>query len=978
MIRILACCVSAALLLAGCSGDIAGGGPDEDAALDAGPDAGSDAGIDAGSDRGPDGGPPADGADPGAVDGDDQPPPECARDADCTDPQRPVCWAGVCIPSPVDNPDLEALATNTWTRIEDIDTGGRHAPILVYAPRLARFVLAGGAPGGHYGDAVPHYNTEMFDLGTFRWTNAYPDDAPAGYAPESGPTGAPPHEERYSFVDPNGVSRIPMFANAYGADGRTYHQWTHALDEGKLFAFLWNKTVSYDPSARSWTVLDTPTTPTDNPDSMPAGSRMMLWGSMGYDPLHRELVLLGGTAPAARGASGTWLFSLDEGQWRRLETSSETIAALSAQASTVREQAHALLSAGRNRFFVTEAAGADPASMAAALDAAIGELDEALSAAGLAGYEGEQCQRAAGHAAAARQSLAGVSLAGAVTAETLHGLQEVHEALMWAAYALEVEPPPRALSQMAYHPPSGKLVLFGGDGLDRHHADTWLYDCEHRTWQQMFPDLSPAPRAGHALVALPASGRILLAGGFGLGDGHSYLYGDVYRSIPFEMWSYDPAANRWDLLELGGTADDNRPGGDRRGPWPAASNPDDVVLLVPSGTAGRTTWICKVDPARVDAAGTAARGVGPETLAFRGDEDAPHPGARSYDPAFYHRGVSPDPDGTAAMWAAVPANVWSAISPPRQVDTCGWGTSTFDPDRRQVLYWGGGHSEYKGTNVFHYSLATNLWSTGCRPDWVLEWSGGFLCPALLSFQGRPHVPVHAYQAYAYDPPAGKMLAIRETTWLYDVAARRWEFPPVDPPFRADVMHVALETTPDGVVAWADTGNQDDARLFRWDHQASGWQELAKTGPSLPRPWCDGSGMAYDETRNALWLSAGRSLYRYDIDTGALSAVPGGVPAVLGDHALWREQVHLPEADLILLMRRFDGPAGGKVNVAYDPAAARWYAVDLPFSDGAEHEFSWSAALLRDPATGLVLLHNPVTFWVLRFDRATAAMTDITP
>ena len=62
----------------------------------------------------------------------------------------------------------------------------------------------------------------------------------------------------------------------------------------------------------------------------------------------------------------------------------------------------------------------------------------------------------------------------------------------------------------------GKIVLFGGDQLDRVLADTWLYDCATRTWEQRFPKECPLPRAGHILAWLPRAKKIVLAGGYAM------------------------------------------------------------------------------------------------------------------------------------------------------------------------------------------------------------------------------------------------------------------------------------------------------------------------------------------------------------------------------------------------------------------------------------------------------------------------------
>jgi hypothetical protein len=269
----------------------------------------------------------------------------------------------------------------------------------------------------------------------------------------------------------------------------------------------------------------------------------------------------------------------------------------------------------------------------------------------------------------------------------------------------------------------------------------------------------------------------------------------------------------------------------------------------------------------------------------------------------------------------------------------------------------------------------------------LEWSGGFLCPALLSFHNRPHIPVHAYQTYAYDPPSGLMVAVRGTTFLYDVARREWQFPPVNTPFLADVMRVSLETTPMGVVAWAqkEQGRDNNGRLWIFDGKTRAWKLLPQTGPGIQGPWCDGSGLCYDAKRNCLWLAPKRELFRYDFADGTMVKVETKPPKALGQFALWREQVHVPEADLILLMRLWPGPDGQPRQAAYDPVANKWYWLTLPFvtADGRPHAFgkkdtpfSWNSARCHDRRFGVVLLHNPVSVWALRFHRETARMSEV--
>lgn len=890
---------------------------------------------------------------------------------------------------------LADAPANRWVRLAAAETGGRRSPMLFYAHKQKRFVVAAGVPV-----SKPHYVVEELDPATGRWANAYPPGAPAGYAPASGPTDAPPHpptgwpRKGRALVDKQGVNRLGYFGDAYAADSRGHFQYAYVPPLGKLLAYLWNRTLLYDPVARTWTDLAASPSPADHDGVLPGGHTEMIWGSLCYDPVNHEVVSLGGTSATPGGSPGTWVYSIAENRWRRLPLGSKGLNELRARLAAARTQAWDTISACRNRLHVTETKEEHAAKLSERLGVlreAVGKLAGDLADRRPTGDEGEGLTRALAHAraAAAAAGKLAETIDQPVTAETVAAAQAVFDRLELAARALAVAPPARALSRMACDASARKIVLFGGDGLDRHYADTWVYDCPTRTWRQRWPRRSPSPRAGNALVYLPKARKILLLGGYGLGSGHSYMYGDVYRPIPFEMWTYDTARNEWSLLQRlplpkARQPAPHTPRGDYRGPWPAVARDDDSVVLLETGTKQQAVWVCKVDAARTDANGTAEFGAPAETTAFRGDEDTPRPGWRSYDPAFYDRGDRPDLDAVRRTFADLPANTWQLIQPTKGIDQCGWGTTAYDADRRQLLYWGGGHSEYKGTNVFHYSLRANRWSSSCRPDWVLEWSGGFLCPALVSFRGRPHVPVHAYQGYAYDPTSGFMVVVRGGTFLYRVADRRWEARPVATPFDGDVFRVSLETTPGGVICWAAPQRNKPGELYRFDAAGRAWRKLPRKGPAFAQPWCDGSGMCYDARRDCLWIAPRKEIFRYDLRGGQVTRLAASIPQTLGKFALYREQVHVPPADLILLMRLFRGPGGRFGNVAYDPAGGKWHFLELPFVSGGKphtfrrptRPFSWSSSLHYDAQLGVVLLHEHGRLWALRLDRETARMTEI--
>jgi galactose oxidase-like protein len=884
---------------------------------------------------------------------------------------------------------LDDAPANTWVQIHRSEKSGqRSSPIFFYEPAMKKFVLSGGVARG-----ARHYDNEEFDLKTLKWTNAYPKGAPAEYAPESGPSKAPFFSRRNEkklrawTKDAAGYLRIPWWGS-YGNSSMAYWQWTYDTDAKKLVAYIQNKTVIYDPATRLWSMTGV------KPFSK---GTQMHWGSLCYDPINQEIVSVGGTSDEKGGTPGTWTYWPTEKKWEKLSFKRNGDG-IRTEVQKTKRLVWALMSACRNRLHSTETpkeAKLDLAKLAEQARKSVAPLEpfadvrEVFKKAGF----GPLLTPVSGHIGDAAKGLTSLAttLKEPVTAKTIVAAQSVYDTLERLERSIDVEPAGRALSQMVYDPVNEKIVLFGGDGLDRHYGDTWVYDCRARTWEQRFPKVNPSPRAGHAMLWLPKAKKILLVGGYALGDGHSYMYGDAYWARPFEMWTYDVAKNEWACLKhiplppyKRGYGPDwkqkrkGMPRGGVRGTWPMAVNEDDTVLFFTNyGRAGSATWTCKVDATKADAKLTKKHGVPPETVAFRGDENQPGKNRRSYDPAFYDRHANTNTAKTEAWYKKLPANQWTLLSAPKQVDKCGWGTTAYDSDRQQFLFWGGGHSEYKGTNVFHFSQRTGSWSMSARPDWVLEASGGFLLPCLVSFRNdRPHVPVHAYQTYAYDPPSGKMIAVKNNTYfLYNVANREWESFAKTPFPNRGVMWISLETTPKGVVAWTQ-----DGQLWRFEKTA--WKKLPLKGVALKKPWCDGSGFAYDPDRDCLWGDPRNGkMFRYDIKTGVAEHVATTPPKRLGKFALWREQVVLPGENLILLMR----PFGGK-NVAFDTKTNKWHEIAMPFivngkpykgrRGGTTPRFSWTSAMHYDAKRKLVFLHNPISFWVLRFDRKTAKMSEI--
>lgn len=866
-----------------------------------------------------------------------------------------AAWAEEAAPAPA---AFDGAAPNTWVKLCESKTGGRSSPIFFYAPQLKRFVLTGGRPGGTYGKGQPHYSTEHFDLVARAWTNAYPEGAP--YKNASGVTDAPASKGKSILgKDAQNQLEILRFASAYGTDTRAHNQWAFDPGSQTLYAYLFNRTIAYDVGKRVWSDLGA--------EAFSQGGFAMVWGSLCYDPVNKEVLSVGGSSAEGGGTPGTYAYRIAGNKWEKVVCGSEALRGLGTKAELLRREAWALLSLARNRYHHAETETEAQAKLDArrtALARDLGALASEAEAAGLKGSEadaGTHSSARLGEAKAACEKLDG-RLDGKIDAEVLAALRGAHDLCEQATRALDAEPFGRAHAPMAYDAANKKIVLFGGSELDRTVNDTWVYDCATRTWAQRWPTVAPAPRAGHALVWMPKSKQVVAVGGYTIRGG--------FRDLPPEVWAYDTAANQWKLLlALPGAKrgePDNAPAGTAYGEshggagsnWVAAANEDDVLVSVSTGDEGFGTWAAKIDPSKADEAGTKERGAAPDAASF------------SVSPLDFDQAETPDAARMTAFFKDLKPNTWTAAPKvAKKPEWRAWNTTTYDYDRQQWLWWGGGHVTYMGTEVAHYSTRTGTWSIGYNPDLPHAPTGGFYVKASLTFHDRPQVPVHAYQAYSYDP-SGNMFMLGN---VYNVAERQWLREPFPGLKNKGSMRTLLETTPHGVYALSEAG------LFKFEAKEKAWKEQPWNGPKFGAAWCDGHAMCYDAKRDGLWI-ANEAIFRYDCKTGAVEKLAVNPPKALGKFALWREQCVIPDADLILLMRRFKAPGGELKNVAFDIKQQQYFWVDQPFPGKNDQNFSWSEAMVYDPVWKAVLLHDtqhcPGSVWALRFDKATAKLEPI--
>jgi hypothetical protein len=564
----------------------------------------------------------------------------------------------------------------------------------------------------------------------------------------------------------------------------------------------------------------------------------------------------------------------------------------------------------------------------------------------------------------------------------------------WTRLSLDKQPPPRANSRLAYDPTSKQIVLFGGDQLSQLVADTWTFDVVANRWEERRPPLSPAPRAGHALVWLPSVGRLALIGGYTYSSTTGYCE-PLYRPLPLEAWLYDSRANRWSLAGHWDTEPSPRgladfflsaaaqtvAGGDRvsllatNGLWQRdfAAAPNEQTKP-PAGEAQPT------EPAPREEQSQGAGQARPARQAERTVQPAVRavaPGATvartgSYDPAWYATEVpAADPVAVAARLRALAPNRWSAQPTPKKPGmNMDWGSAVFCPDVDRIVRFSGGHSAYSGTAPVVYDVASDRYSLPFAPEMPLEYVySNDQVQGEWSFQGRPWMTGHTYKSTGYDPGLRCFVfAPHEHTFFFDSNSGRWTRSSETNPYRADFYNVTLCATPLGAVVWGKRRENGEPGLWRLDAASRLWKPLALRG-ELPEQSPDQHGMAYDGQRDRLLLFSGVGQRRGDVvEYSFASGTARWLEAAGRERAAApsRETVYVPESDAVLIAARV--ARGESMEwLVYDCQRNEWRGVALAGDDpigpagaamrgggnAAGRVFNNSLGLMRDPKRQLI-------------------------
>jgi WD40 repeat protein len=118
----------------------------------------------------------------------------------------------------------------------------------------------------------------------------------------------------------------------------------------------------------------------------------------------------------------------------------------------------------------------------------------------------------------------------------------------WTEQTPVVSPPGRHAHGTVYDAESDRVIVFGGADMlgGDVMGDTWAYDTDTNTWEEMTPEVSPPARAGHAMWYDPVGDLVFVFGGSRDWTSWPRLPWDVFGGE--ELWAYDYDSNSWTLM----------------------------------------------------------------------------------------------------------------------------------------------------------------------------------------------------------------------------------------------------------------------------------------------------------------------------------------------------------------------------------------------------------------------------------------------
>jgi Galactose oxidase, central domain len=638
--------------------------------------------------------------------------------------------------------ELSKIPVNKWTQLPGGAVNGYANPM--YDPATKTMVILQGNGTAH------------LDAKTGKWTTAL---APAG----GSRAGDQPLMKRYSLKNGRPSVRGMLL----------YHMTAWDSKRKRLVAGGTGFMASYDTAAKKWTDLGAKV---ELSGKKYAGVPPVAWGSMCYDPVNDQIVMLSGGAvynfdnwekhKEATGALGTYIFDPKTKLWTRPQVGPKSFYAARDLIRPVRFALQDEMSkSGEAIVLERNGKDAEAKKLVAAQTDALKKLSAALTklSADISAL-GKHKRLASG----------ATKIAGAAKAlKTAGSPEEVYRA-QFAAYKLLISARdedlwshahPRCLSPMVYLPEEKQILLFGGTDGYQLLNDTWAYDCTKREWKKRSPKTLPRPRQMHVMVYDSKLKKAVLAGGY------SSSWAAAKNQLR-EVWTYDFKADDWKLVVkdfpfMRGAAS-------YFGEYHAGLG---AIIMIRSGRGPVATFALKLAPGGALSA--------PKTDAYPKPEDkAPF--------------IPPKDDPKVlARWKSMPANTWVPADPPWEPGGRGWGMTGFNGRMNCAVLWGGGHSTHQANDIQLYFPGANRWITGYPAHRIniAPWNKGCGNPGGVDFRGgvynlharrglggngtRALINIQCFSPYFYGPEAFMKQPARwgkTTTFEFDFFSRRWRLP----------------------------------------------------------------------------------------------------------------------------------------------------------------------------------------------------------
>ncbi|MBN1322109.1 MAG: TIR domain-containing protein [Thermoleophilia bacterium] len=287
---------------------------------------------------------------------------------------------------------------------------------------------------------------------------------------------------------------------------RSAHAMAHDPTGGRMVMFggmtitdFLNDTWTYDPVANTWTELEPS-------GSLPAARCLH---AVVYDPSTRRFIIFGGAGDTAP-LNDTWAYDPLAGTWTGLSPAGTLPPARSRHAMAYDPVTRRLI------VFGGFSAANAPLGDTWAYDPVAGTWTELTPAGTLPPARSQ-------HSLAYDQTTRRLIMFGGVDdTGTPLGDTWAYDpgANSWTGLVpAGTLPAARSAHSVAYDLTGGRLIVFGGKDLSGMALDdAWAYDPAANAWARLAPSgAQPSPREKHAMVYDPASGRLVMFGGWSIG-----------------------------------------------------------------------------------------------------------------------------------------------------------------------------------------------------------------------------------------------------------------------------------------------------------------------------------------------------------------------------------------------------------------------------------------------------------------------------